>query len=57
MIFMTAFCFAEDEGVRLIPLLNYEYVSVENQQFHAPGGGLILLAGNQHPPLSEKYNT
>jgi hypothetical protein len=53
---MAGFCFAEDEGVRIIPFLNYEFFSVENQQFHAPGGGLILLNGDQEPPVSEKYN-
>lgn len=56
MVCMAGFCFAEDEGVRIIPLLNYEFFSVENQQFHAPGGGLILLNGDQEPPISEKYN-
>jgi hypothetical protein len=53
---MTVFCFAEDEGTRIIPLLNYEFVSLEDQQYHAPGGGLIVLHGNQNPPLSEKNN-
>ena len=56
MLFMTVLCFAEDEGVRLIPMLNYDFVSLENQKIHAPGGGLILLNGDQEPPLSDKYN-
>jgi hypothetical protein len=56
MMFGAAFCFAEDEGVRIIPMLNYDFISLENQQYHAPGGGLILLDGDQEPPLSEKYN-
>jgi hypothetical protein len=53
-IFAAAVCFAEETGVRIIPLLNYEFVSLENQRRHAPGGGLLLLNGNQNPPLSEK---
>jgi hypothetical protein len=57
MVFMALFCFAEDEGVKIIPLLNYEFISLENQQYHAPGGGLILLNGNQKPSLSEKRDT
>jgi hypothetical protein len=56
MVFITAFCFAEGEGIRIIPLLNYEFVSLEEQQYHAPEGGLIVLQGNQKPPLSEKPN-
>jgi hypothetical protein len=46
MIFMAVCCFAEDANTRIIPLLNYEFVSLENQQFHAPGGGLILSQRN-----------
>jgi hypothetical protein len=57
MVFVAVFCFAEDERLTIIPLLNYDFVSLENQQFHAPGGGLIILQGDQEPPLSEKYNT
>jgi hypothetical protein len=57
MVFMTALCFAEGEGMRIIPLLNYEFVSLEDQQYHAPGGGLIVLQGNQKPSLSEKNNS
>jgi hypothetical protein len=56
MVSIAAFSFSGDEGVRLIPLLNYEFVSLENQKIHAPGGGLILLNGDQEPPLSDKYN-
>jgi hypothetical protein len=56
MVFMTALCFAEGEGPRIIPLLNYEFVSLEERQYHAPGGGLIVLQGSQKPPLSEKPN-
>jgi hypothetical protein len=44
VLFMAAFCFAEDEGVRIIPLLNYESVSLENQQYHVPGGGYIFYS-------------
>jgi hypothetical protein len=57
MVFAAAFCFAEDEGLRIIPLLNYDFVSLENQRYHAPGGGVLLLSGNQEPSLSEKHNT
>ena len=53
----AVFCFAEDTGARIIPLLNYEFVSLADQQYHAPGGGLLLINGNQKPPVSEKRNT
>jgi hypothetical protein len=53
MVFTTVFCFAEGEGLKIIPLLNYEFVSLEDQQYHAPGGGLLVL---HDPPLSEKDN-
>ncbi|MDR0760237.1 MAG: hypothetical protein LBF74_09040 [Treponema sp.] len=54
MVFITIFCFAEEEALRIIPLLNYEFVSLEDQQYHAPGGGLLVLY--DPPPLSEKNN-
>ena len=56
MAVMTTFCFADDEGIRLIPMINYDFISLENQQINSPGGGLILFNGDQEPPLSEKYN-
>jgi hypothetical protein len=57
MVFAAVFCFAEDERLTIIPLLNYDFVLLENQQFHTPGGGVMLLQGNREPPLSEKYNS
>lgn len=56
MFCTTVFCFAEDEGVRLIPLMNYEFISLENQQINAPGVGLILLNGDHEPELYAKQN-
>ncbi len=56
MTVMSVHCFAEDEGVRLIPMLNYDFMSLESQKDHAPGGGLILLSGDHEPPLSENYD-
>jgi hypothetical protein len=44
----------KDSGFNVIPMLNYEFVSVEKQQYHAPRGGLVLLSGEQNPPLSIK---
>jgi hypothetical protein len=35
-------------------MLNYEFISVEKQQYHAPRGGLLLLSGEQNPPPSVK---
>jgi hypothetical protein len=59
MFLLTAVCFADETeagDLSIIPLLNYEFVSLERQQYHAPGSGLILLYGEQQPSLSEKWN-
>jgi hypothetical protein len=56
MLFMTVFCFAENEGIRLIPMLNYDYISMKNQKIHSPGAGLILLSGDHEPSLSQEYD-
>ncbi|MDR3238123.1 MAG: hypothetical protein LBT84_06445 [Spirochaetia bacterium] len=51
----AASVFAEnnENGYSYIPLLNYEFVSVEGQKYHAPGAGLLLLHGDQSPKYSE----
>ena len=48
--------FAEEDKLKTIPILNYDFVSLEKQEFYAPGGGLIFLYGDQNPPVSEKNN-
>jgi hypothetical protein len=35
----------------------YEFVSVENQQYHAPGGGLVFMQGDQEPPAEEERDS
>ncbi|MDR2479244.1 MAG: hypothetical protein LBD48_08025 [Treponema sp.] len=55
VIFFAAQCPAQDKKNRsfnIVPMLNYELVSLENQHYHVPGGGLIFLKGEQNPPLS-----
>jgi len=56
VVFINTGLFAENEN-HIIPMLNYDYVSFETQQYHAFGGGLIYIAGNQDPPLSEERNS
>ena len=57
LILITVLSFAEEtEGkdVHIVPILNYEFVSLEHQKYHLPGGGLILLKGNQTPTWEEE---
>jgi hypothetical protein len=53
IVLYTANIFAEDN--RIIPILNYEFFSVERQKYHLPGGGgLIFLKGNYSSAWEEK---
>jgi hypothetical protein len=39
-------CFAEskdDKNYNIMPLIKYEFVSTENQQYHAPRGGIVFM--------------
>ena len=45
---------ATEEKIHIVPMLDYEYVSLEQQEYHLPGGGLIFLKGNQSPSWEEK---
>jgi hypothetical protein len=52
IVFCTVNIFAENN--RIIPILNYEFFSVEQQKYHLPGGGLILLKGDHSPSWEEE---
>jgi hypothetical protein len=58
LVFMPLVGFAEDKDHSIIPLAAYEFVSLANQQYHAPGGGLVFMRGDQSsssaPPPAEK---
>jgi hypothetical protein len=57
LILIAGISFAEEtteKDVHIVPILNYEYVSLEHQKYHLPGGGLILLKGNQSPSWEEE---
>jgi hypothetical protein len=57
LIFSYLLVFAEESeerNVHIVPILNYEFVSEEHQKYHLPGGGLILLKGDQSPSWEEK---
>lgn len=41
----------------LTPLLNYEYLSLDDQRIHTHGGGLIFTKGNMNPLVSEERNS
>ena len=56
-IVCAAVCFADDKDVRIIPLLNYEFVSLANQQYHVPGGGLIALNIKKDPSSPERNSS
>jgi hypothetical protein len=60
LTFIPVLCFAEDKdnkNYNIIPLFNYEFVSVENRQYHAPGGGMVFMKGDQNPPLSTERDS
>jgi hypothetical protein len=55
---ITGMIFAEDEpDTHFIPVLRYEYVHMGNQQYHAPGAGLVIKRGKQAPLPSEERNS
>jgi len=53
LLFTGLLSFAEENDIRIVPILNYDFVSVENQNYHLPGGGLILMKGNHSPLWNE----
>jgi hypothetical protein len=53
-IFIGAISFAEEKDIRIVPILNYDFFSVEQQEYHLPGGSLILLKGDHSPSWEEK---
>jgi hypothetical protein len=60
LIFMPLLGFAEDKDGKdysIIPLAAYEFVSLENRQYHAPGGGLVFMKGDQAPPVEEERDS
>jgi hypothetical protein len=60
LIFMPLLGFADDKGDKnysIIPLATYEFVSTENRQYHAPGGGLVFTRGDQAPPVEKERNS
>ena len=45
-LFSALWVFAEDKDDKdysIIPMATYEFISLENQQYHVPGGGLVFL--------------
>jgi hypothetical protein len=34
-------------------MATYEFISLENRQYHVPGGGLVFMKGEQNPSLEE----
>jgi hypothetical protein len=53
-IFIRVISFAEEKDIRIVPILNYEFFSVEQQKYHLPGGSLILLKGDHSPSWEEE---
>jgi hypothetical protein len=58
LIFMPLLGFAEEKDYSIIPLAAYEFVSLADQQYHAPGAGLVFMKGEQSssstPPSKER---
>jgi hypothetical protein len=57
-----ALCFADDaaggeKDFSIAPVLFYNYVSLDGQQFHSSGEGLIFTKGNLSPPFGEERNS
>ncbi|MDR1374981.1 MAG: hypothetical protein LBJ24_08425 [Treponema sp.] len=61
LAFFSVVCFAEDASGEkdffTAPVLLYDYVSLDGQQFHAPGEGLIFTKGKLPPAFGEKRNS
>jgi hypothetical protein len=60
LVFMPLLGFAEekdDKDYSIIPMATYEFVSVDKQQYHAPGGGLVFMKGDQDHPVEEERNS
>jgi hypothetical protein len=53
--------FADDktdsDAAHLIPLLNYEYVSLDAQQYHNAGIGIVYTWGDINPPIDKERNS
>jgi hypothetical protein len=49
LILGASACFAEDSkaGLIIAPLVNYEYLHLSGQQFHAPGEGVSFIYGDE----------
>jgi hypothetical protein len=43
----------EDTDYSIIPMATYEFISMDGQQYHVPGGGLVFMKGDQDPPVEE----
>jgi len=57
LILIYRITFAEEtkeKDTHIVPILNYEFVSLEHQKYHLPSGGLIFLKGNQSPLWKEE---
>jgi hypothetical protein len=59
VFFTSAAIFAQntEKDWSLIPLLNYEFLSFENQTIHSPGEGMMFTQGNIDAPASEEQNS
>jgi hypothetical protein len=61
LAFFSVPCFADDAGGKgdfsIAPVLFYDYVSLDKQQFHSPGEGLVFTRGNLSPSLGEERNS
>jgi hypothetical protein len=60
LVFMPLLGFAEDredKGYNIIPMATYEFISVDDRQYHVPGGGLVFMKGDQDPPAGKERNS
>jgi hypothetical protein len=63
LAFMPLLGFAEDRDGKevkdysIIPIATYEFISVDDQQYHVPGGGMVFMKGDQDPPVEEERNS
>jgi hypothetical protein len=63
LVFIPLLGFAEDRDDKeekdysIIPMAAYEFISVDGQQYHVPGGGLVFLKGDQNPPVEQERNS
>jgi hypothetical protein len=57
----STLCFTDDaeagkKNISIVPVLLYDHVSLDNQQFHTSGEGLVFTKENLSPSFGEEQS-